>query len=172
MMDYRKSLGLAVVALAFMGAGCAAQAPSPSANATPTSRVPATVPAPVAEVPKGPIKFSEAKTDLMGLSGKYSALTFSNATGTCVSTLPYSELTYSPSGPGKNFMLRDKGVAIDDRSSSNTGSVLFKGKTVAGKDVDCKMLIPYAADTATLTCADAAQKEVCAGTYSISAQPI
>ncbi|MFA5945458.1 MAG: hypothetical protein WC802_00910 [Patescibacteria group bacterium] len=172
MMDYRKFLGVAVVAVALTGAGCAGQAPSPSSNVAPTANVPAEVPAPVAEAPKGPVKFSEVKSDLFGIIGKYSALTFSNPAGTCVTKLPYSTLTYSPPAPGNNFMMMDKGAVIDDRSSSNTGSMLFKGKTVDGKNVDCKMMVPYGADTATLTCADAAEKEVCAGTYTISALPL
>jgi hypothetical protein len=164
MMDYRKSLGVAVMAISLIGAGCAGSAPS---VATPTSNVPAAIPAPVAEVPKVPVKFSEVKSDLFGLSGKYSALTISNGTGTCLTKLPYTELSFSPSAPGSNFMLRDKGVTIDEKKSSSTpGSMMFDGKTTDGNDLRCIMRVPFAGESATLSCADANEKEVCNATYT------
>lgn len=152
------------MAISLMGAGCAGSTPS---AATPTSQVPAAVPAPVAEVPKGPMKFSEAKSDLFGISGKYSALLISSGAGTCLTKMPYTDLSFSPSAPGSNFMLRDKGETIDAKKSSSTpGSMMFDGKTVDGKDVRCIMRVPFAGEAATLSCADAAEKEVCSATYA------
>lgn len=164
MIDYRKALGVAVVAISLMGAGCAGSTPS---AATPTSKVPAAVPAPVAEVPKGPTKFSEAKSDLFGIAKKFSALTFSEGSGTCLTKLPYTELSYSPSNPGENFMLRDKGAIIDAKKSSSTpNGIMFNGKTTDDKDVDCIIRVPFAGEAATLSCEDDSAKEVCSATYA------
>lgn len=172
MIDYKKALGVATMALALVGAGCSGNTSTTVTGSTTPPKAPVAA-APVVAVPKTPVKFSAVKSDLFGLDGKYSSMTITGGTGTCITKLPYTSLTYAPSAPGKNFMLRDKGVVIDDSSSSNTGSVLFDGKTTAGASVDCKLMIPYAADTATLTCADAAGKEVCSATYtSLMAQPI
>jgi len=165
-MNNAKLLGAGVAGLMLMlGAGCAS-------STAPVANTPAPAPVPVVEAPKVPVPFSTVQSDLFGLEGKYSELTFSNGAGTCLTKLPYTALSYSPTSAGPNFMLKDAGVMIDDRSSSNTGSVLFDGKTVAGDKVDCKLMIPYGKDTATLTCADAKEKEVCSSTYSIMALPL
>ncbi len=166
-----KMVGVSAVGLMLMlGAGC-------SSASTTTGVQSGAVTQPVAEKikveePKVPVAYSAVKSDLFGIIGKYSELTFSNAVGTCVKKFPYTALSYSPSEPGKNFMLRDVGAVIDDRSSSNTESVLFKGNTVDGNKVECKLMVPYGKDTATLTCADAAEKEICSSTYTTMALPL
>jgi hypothetical protein len=168
MVNYKKVLGVAAMAVALMGAGCSG---SGSANVSSSGTTPTKTPTPAAETPKVAVKFSAVTSDLFGLAGKYSELTFTGGTGSCTTTMPYTKLSYSPSQPGYNYMLRDNGTTIDASSSSNTQSVLFDGKTKAGADVECKMMIPYGSDTSTLTCATAAGAEVCSATYTVMAQP-
>ena len=147
------------MAISVMGAGCSGQAPAVTDTAP-------QAPAPVAEVPKADVKFSSANTDLFGIQDKYSAMTISSGTGTCLTKMPYTELSYSPTAAGNNFMLRDKGVKVDEKQSSTPGAVMFDGKTVDGKDVDCILRVPFAGETGALSCADADEKEVCSATYA------
>ncbi len=156
------------IALFFVGAmflplmGCSAPAtptPAPVENANVNSS------SETAEVPKGPVPFSDVKNDIMDAKESWDFFTFETAKGTCMEQGFPTNMRYT-SG---NVMRTEDGTYLEDWTSVDfTGTIRFDDLPLSTGKAACVMKTISGEDFAKVTCS-VDEKEVCTATFTVMA---